>query len=265
VNGITNTTRLVVVGGIASYRALFNWTTPSMYIGTLFASPLFQLLFFVYVGRSLGVADDDFFIVGNAVLASSIAGIFGGTMAIANERRYGTLGAVLLSPRSRAAIFLGRGLPYVLNGALVSVAMLAVAALLLGWRVSTDRLPALVLTMLVGAIACTAFGLTLGSVGLRLRDIWLVTNITSALMLLLTGVNVPSTDLPGFLQGIGSVLPLTHSVAAARHITSGDGFGAASSDLLIELGIAGAYTLIAIVLLRVFETEGRRRAALDTM
>ncbi|GAA3737122.1 ABC transporter permease [Micromonospora maritima] len=264
-NGFASTARLVVVGGMTSYRALFNWTTPSMYIGTLFASPLFQLLFFVYVGRGLGVAGDEFLIVGNAVLSCSVAGIFGGTMAIANERRYGTLGTVLLSPRSRAAIFLGRGLPYVLNGALVSVTMLGAAALLLGWRTPVDRLPALVLTTLVGAIACTAFGLTLGSVGLRLRDIWLVTNITSALMLLLTGVIVPSGELPALLRGIGSVLPLTHSVAAARHITDGDGFGAAGPDLLIEVGIAVAYTLIAVVLLRVFETEARRRAVLDAM
>ncbi|MET9319925.1 hypothetical protein ABZX75_06960 [Streptomyces sp. NPDC003038] len=42
-------------------------------------------------------------------------------MAIANERRYGTLGAVLLSPRSRTLLWLGRALPYIANGVLVTV------------------------------------------------------------------------------------------------------------------------------------------------
>ncbi|MFE7709278.1 hypothetical protein ACFU6I_26540 [Streptomyces sp. NPDC057486] len=48
------TLRLVVVGGAISYRALFNWTTPPMFIGTLLVGPLLQLLFFVFIGRQLG-------------------------------------------------------------------------------------------------------------------------------------------------------------------------------------------------------------------
>src|SRR5439155_352905 len=113
--------RLVGIGGVLAYRALFNWTTPGMFVGTLLVGPLFQLLFFAYLGRQLQVADDRFYIVGNAVLAASLACVFGGTMAVANERRYGTLGHVLLSPRSRTAIFLGRALPYAGNGLLIAV------------------------------------------------------------------------------------------------------------------------------------------------
>src|SRR5687768_5698818 len=142
-DAMSRTARLVVLGGAMAYRALFNWTTPSMFVGTLLASPIFQLFFFVYVGRSLGIADDTFYIVGNAVLAVSVAGVFGGTMAIANERWFGTLDSVLLSPSGRAAIFLGRGLPYVVNGVLVSVVLFVCAAVFLGWRVSSGAAPVL--------------------------------------------------------------------------------------------------------------------------
>ncbi|MCP3820265.1 hypothetical protein NLX86_19830 [Streptomyces sp. A3M-1-3] len=92
---LSRTVRLVVIAGGISYRALFNWTTPPMFIGTLLAGPLLQLLFFVYLGRELGVADDRFYLVGNAVLAASTACVYGGTMAVANERRW--------HPRRRAA------------------------------------------------------------------------------------------------------------------------------------------------------------------
>ncbi|WP_405937518.1 hypothetical protein OG338_13165 [Streptomyces sp. NBC_00726] len=118
---IVSSVRLVVIGGALSYRALFNWTTPPMFIGTLLVGPLLQLLFFVYLGRQLGVADDRFYLLGNAVISSSTACVYGGTMAVANERRYGTLGAVLLSPRHRAPLWFGRALPYVLNGLVISV------------------------------------------------------------------------------------------------------------------------------------------------
>ncbi|MFD9539598.1 hypothetical protein [Streptomyces sp. NPDC060022] len=66
------------------------------------------------------------------MIASSTACVYGGTVAIANERRYGTLGAVLLSPRRRAPLWFGRALPYVLNGLLISIFTLTAASLLLG-------------------------------------------------------------------------------------------------------------------------------------
>ena len=34
--------RVFFVGGVISYRALFNWIRPAMYIPTMFGSPLFQ-------------------------------------------------------------------------------------------------------------------------------------------------------------------------------------------------------------------------------
>ena len=49
--------RLLFVGGLYAYRALFNWAGPAMFIGTLLVGPVFQLLFFAYLGRELGIAE----------------------------------------------------------------------------------------------------------------------------------------------------------------------------------------------------------------
>src|SRR5689334_22652309 len=258
------TARLVLVGGGVSYRALFNWTSPAMFAGTLLAGPTFQLIFFVYLGRDLRLAGDTWYVVGNAVLGCSVAGVFGGTMAIANERRYGTLAAVLLSPRARAAVFLGRGLPYVLNGLVISVFVLAVAALL-GWGIPLATVPGVLLAMVVGAAACVAFGLTLGAVGLRLRDVWLVSNISAALLLLLTGVNVARPALPAWMRAAGDALPLTHAAEAARAFAAGRAWTAALPAVAEEAAVGTAYALLAVVLMRVFEVESRRRAALDAV
>ena len=45
------TLRVFFVGGLISFRALFNWIKPSIYIPTMLGSPLFQILFFAYLGR----------------------------------------------------------------------------------------------------------------------------------------------------------------------------------------------------------------------
>lgn len=220
---IVRTLRLVVIGGALSYRALFNWTTPPMFIGTLLVGPLLQLLFFVFLGRELGVADDRFYLLGNAVVAASTACVYGGTMAIANERRYGTLGAVLLSPRHRAPLWFGRALPYVLNGLLISVFTLTAACLLLGLRVPVGSLPGLGAVFVAAAAGCSAFGLALGALGLRFRDVFLVSNVASSVLLLLTGANVPRETLPGWMRTFGDVLPLTHAAEAARQLSAGVG------------------------------------------
>jgi ABC-2 type transport system permease protein len=257
--------RLIGVGGVIAYRALFNWTTPAMFIGSLLVGPLFQLLFFAYLGRQLGVADDRFYIVGNAVLAASLSCVFGGTMAVANERRYGTLGHVLLSPRSRTAVFLGRVLPYAGNGLLIAVSTLTVGSLLLGLRIPPAALPGLLLTLAVGSLACGFFGLTLGALGLRFRDVWVVSNVSVALLLLLTGVNVPAAGLPAWMRVAGELLPTPPAPRAPRRLVAGDGLTAALPALLAELTVALGYALLAALLLKLFEAESRRHASLDTL
>ena len=46
-----STFRVFTIGGLISYRALFNWMAPAQYIPTMLAGPLFQILFFTYLGR----------------------------------------------------------------------------------------------------------------------------------------------------------------------------------------------------------------------
>ncbi|MCX5381717.1 ABC transporter permease [Streptomyces sp. NBC_00083] len=260
---LIRTGRLVVVGGTISYRALFNWTTPPMFIGTLLVGPVLQLLFFVFLGRELGVADDRFYLVGNAVLASSTACVYGGTMAVANERRYGTLGAVLLSPRRRAPLWFGRALPYVVNGLVVSAVTLAAACLVLGLSLPATALPGLALVLVAAAVACSAFGLALGALGLRFRDVFLVSNVASSALLLLTGANVPRSSLPGWMRTAGDVLPLTHAADAARLLAGGGGI--AWGTVGAECAVGAGYALLAVGLLALFERGSRRRATLDVM
>ncbi|MGW0119056.1 ABC transporter permease [Streptomyces sp. NPDC003327] len=255
--------RLVLVGGALSYRALFNWTTPPMFIGTLLVGPLLQVFFFVCLGRQLGVADDRFHLVGNAVLAASASCVYGGTMAVANERRYGTLGAVLLSPRRRVPLWAGRALPYVLNGLLISAFVLTVAALLLGLPVPAGALPGLGLVLLAAAVGCSAFGIALGALGLRFRDVFLVSNVASSGLLLLTGAAVPRATLPDWMRLTGEVLPLTHAADAARGLAAGGGLD--GRLLGAELAVAAGWALVAVALLALFERGSRRRATLDVM
>jgi ABC-2 type transport system permease protein len=261
---MTAAVRVFVVGGGISYRALFNWISPGMYVTTMLGSPLFQILFFVYLGRYAGSQDDSFFIVGNAIQIAAMAGIYGMTMGIANERQYGTLQPLLATPANRLAIFTGRALPFVANGILVSVFGFAMSWLLLDFRPADGSLPGLALAIAVTTCSCVALGMLIGSIGLRARDVFFGANLVYFLMLLVCGVNIANDDLPNWLGAIGRCLPLTHGIEAARQIAAGTPVSDVSGLLWTEAGIGLAYATAAYVLFRVFEAEGRRRASLET-
>jgi len=184
-------------------------------------------------------------------------------MAVANERWFGTLGPLLASPANRAAVFLGRAVPVLANGLLVSAFTFAAGVLLLGFRPGLGSVPALALIVLVTVTSCTCFGMLLGSIGLRAKDFFFAANLAYFLMLLFCGVNVPLDSLPGWMSAVGRCLPLTHGIAAAREVASGRSLPGVSGLVWTELGIGAAYAAAAYLLFRLLERESRRTAVLD--
>jgi ABC-2 type transport system permease protein len=257
--------RIFFVGGAIAYRALFNWISPWLYIPTMLGSPLFQILFFAYLGRFAGVEDDAFFVVGNAVQVCGMSCIYAMTMTIANERYLSTLSPLLATPANRFALFMGRALPVIANGLFVSIFGFVVGWLFLDFEPAAGSLPALGLVLVVTVCSCTALGMVLGSIGLRARDVFFAANLAYYLLLLFCGVNVPFDDMPQWMQTVGSCLPLTHGIEAARGVAAGEPLSSVTGLVWTELGIGAAYAAAAFVLFRLFEAEGRRRATLETI
>jgi len=112
---VTTWFRVFFIGGGISFRALFAWIRPWVYIPTLIVGPTSQILFFAFLGRTAHLEDDSWFVVGNAVQSASLAALFGMGFAIDGERWMQTLSAVLGTPANRSALFLGRALPVLLN------------------------------------------------------------------------------------------------------------------------------------------------------
>lgn len=257
--------RVFLIGGLISYRALFYWISPWQYIPTMLAAPLFQILFFVYLGRAAGVGSTNFFVVGNSIQICSMSGIYGMTMAISNERQFQTLSPILATPGNRLAIFLGRGLPVLISGFQTTCFGFLVSALILGFRPDPAELPWLLLAVVVTAASCTGFGMALGSIGLRVRDVFLVSNIAYFLVLLVCGVEVPLSHLPAAVRGLAQFLPLTHGIAAGRLLAAGTGGATAELDILLELLVGAAWATVAFLLFLYFERSGRRSGAFDRL
>ena len=255
--------RIFFVGGAISFRALFSWIRPSIYIPTLLLGPTTQILFFVYLGRTAHLESDSWFVVGNAVQSASLAALFGMGFAIDGERWTQTLSAVLATPANRAALFLGRALPVLVNAAITAATGFIGGALLLGFRTPWSSVPALALLLLLASFACTGLGMLVGAVGLRLRDVPILANLTMAVLLIFCGVNIPLDKLPHWMHVTAEGLPVTHAVAASRRVADGASLGSVATPLLLEVVLGIAYLFVGFVLLRLFEEQGRRHGTLD--
>jgi ABC-2 type transport system permease protein len=259
-----NALQVFFVGGLTSYRALFNWVNPWVYIPQMLGYPVFQILFFAYLGRFADVESDKFFLIGNSFIAIALTGFFGMGNAIGGERRSQTLATLLASPANRFAIFLGRAVPSIATGFVTAAFAFAICSFILGTHFAGKELAGLALAGAVASFACTSFGLCLGSLGLRGRSVSLFADMISGSMLLIAGANVPLDRLPGAIRNISSLIPLTHGLGAARILAAGGSIADARNLLLTEALVGAIYFAAGVLMLRLLEYSGRRSAALET-
>jgi ABC-2 type transport system permease protein len=255
--------RVFFVGGLISFRALFGWLNPWVYIPSMLVAPVFQILLFVYIGRSAQLQSDAFYVIGNGLQYAAIPCLFAMANTIAGERFQQTLGYILITPAQRLPLFLGRALPVAGNGFFVSLFALVVGGAIVGIHVPVSAYAPIVLVTAVCAFACTGLGLINAALGLVVRETAVLSNILFGGLLIVSGANVPVHDLPGALQAVSSVVPLTHGIEAARHLAAGESFSSVRGLIGTEALIGFVYAALGYLLLRGTETVSRRNATLE--
>jgi ABC-2 type transport system permease protein len=255
--------RVFFIGGLLAYRGLINWLSPWIFVPTLIVAPIFQILLFVFIGRSAGVESDEFYVIGNAVQYASIPCLFSMSHAISGERFQQTLAYLLVSPAGRLSLFLGRAVPVVVNAMFVAAFSLVVTGLLLRIDVPASAWPGIALAIAVSAFACTGLGLICAAIGLRVRETAVLNNVLFGLLLIFTGANVAIDELPGWMQAISNRIPLTHGIEAARQMADGASLGDVAGLLAAEFAIGVVYTIVGYQAIRFMERESRRRASLQ--
>jgi ABC-2 type transport system permease protein len=255
--------RIFFVGGLTSYRALFGFLSPWIFVPSLLIAPIFQILLFTYIGRAAALESDGFYVIGNALQYASIPCLFAMTQTISGERYQQTLGFILVSPARRLPLFLGRALPVIVNGFAVSIFALAVGTALLDVEIAAGAWPSIALVTAFCAFSCTGLGLITAGLGLVVRETAVLCNIIFGLLLIFCGANVPLDQLPGWMRSVSEVLPFTHGIEAARRLADGETLGGVSGLVATEAAIGVAYVAAGYALLRGLEVLSRRQATLE--
>ena len=255
--------RIFFYGGQMTYRALFYWLTPQIYVPSLLVAPIFQILLFAYIGRSAGLESDKFYVVGNAIQYAAIPCLFAMTQMIGGERYQNTLSAILVSPARRIPLFFGRAVPVVLNGAFVSAFSLTAGAVILGVDIPRSAVPGLAFVIVVAAFSCTGLGLINAALSLRIRENAVLSNVIFGFLLIFTGANVPLDELPNWMSTAAQALPFTHAIEAARELADGASIVSVADLIGAELVIGLMYAFVGYGLLRFMEVQSRTHASLE--
>jgi ABC-2 type transport system permease protein len=215
--------------------------------------PVVVLLFFASVDL-LPAGDGppvDFLLPGALALAIMATSLVNLGIATAYERYYGVLKRLGGSPLTRGGLLAAK------TGAVLAVEiaqvvlLLAIAIVLLDWRPGAGASPALfVVALLLGTLAFAGLGLLLAGT-LRAEATLALANGLFIGFLLLGGIVLPVSDLPGPLAALAGVLPAA-ALADAFRVA----LGSSDADPAPSLVILAVWGVAAIVLaVRTFRWE----------
>jgi ABC-2 type transport system permease protein len=211
------------------------------------------------------LSDPLYIVTGNILLMPSLNGINAVSMAVANEKRFGTLSYLLGSPAGRAPVFLGRALFPVLDGFFTAVLAMPVALLIFQLDFSKTNFWLLVGCILLISFTVSGLGFMLGSISLVNRDGWMITSTIAVGLYILVGVNFPVDLLPPFIRVISYALPMTRGIQAARLALAGAGWPAVSQLVLGEALVGVIYVLLGYTLFRLIERRSLVSGGLDNL
>ncbi len=215
--------------------------------------PVVVLLFFASVSV-LPTGDGapvDFLLPGALALAIIATSLVNLGIATAYERNYGVLKRLGGSPLTRTGLLAAKVVAILVVEVAQVVLLIVIAVVLLGWRPGPGASPALfVAAVLLGTLAFAGLGLLLAG-ALRAEATLALANGLFIGFLLLGGIVLPVSHLPGPLAGLADLLPAA-ALADAFRVA----LGSTATDLGRSLAVLTVWGVGAVALaVRTFRWE----------
>ncbi len=249
---------------VLSYKALFGWLDPKVYLFVMVLSPLSQLLFFAMLVNYVYEGEDLVGYIGsNALLLCVLNSVFGIMSVVTSDRRMGTLHLVMSSPANKASLFLSRSIAHVVNGLVTATLGLLFGIILFQLSISFKASMVLLLIWFCSIFSACGLGLIVGSFCLWSSSMHLWSNLLASLLLIISGANYPHARLPEWLQFIGQFTPLTRGVVLTKEILNEGNYSNVLPLLGEELLLGCFFFAISLFLLKYAEFLSRSQGTME--
>ena len=195
---------------------------------------IFNIVGIFFLGRAFGsslVASVEryggsyfaFAVIGVALTTFMGVGLTGTAVRIREGQMLGTLELMLLSPNRLGVILVSSSLwSHVL--ATITLLLSMIVGVALGMDLGKANVPMALLSLVLATVAFNALGFIAASVVIVIKQGSPVTVILAMASALAGGVLYPTAVLPGWLQAVGQLLPLTHALELIRRsVLMGEG------------------------------------------
>jgi ABC-2 type transport system permease protein len=226
---------------------------PEILVYVLLSPIMFVLLFAYVFGGAIdvpGISYREFLIAG--IFAQTV--VFGATATgagIADDMQKGIIDRFRSLPMSRSAVLVGRTASDIVYNVL-SVTIMALTGLLVGWRIRTSVWDAIAGFLLL-LLFSYAFSWVMAAVGLLVPSVEVINNASFMVIMPLTFISnafVPSDSLPGPLRTFAEWNPVSAVTQAARSLF-GNTNPLAPPPEVWPMQHAEAYTLIWVAVILV--------------
>lgn len=178
-------------------------------------------------------------------------------MSVTVARDRGVLKRVRGTPLPVAVFLVGRILQAVAVAVMLVVLVLAAGIALYGVELESDRVPALCVSLVVGAAAFCALGLALAGFVPNAEGAPAVVNFSVLPLLFISDIFIPTVEAPAWLNHLASIFPVAHFAEAMHAAFNPYETGAAWE--VKDLAIMAAWGVAGVaVALRYFTWEPRR-------
>ncbi len=207
----------------------------------------FGLLFpaIIYLAFSVGrTAESPSSIIPGLVAMSSLFGAGAiESLALPLERAKGTFDRLLAAPISLTTIVVGKALGGFFFGIFLSIGYMVIALLLPGAAIANPFLFAF--GVVLSALTFSALGVCISTPFRDVPQAMPPATLIRVAMVFLGGVFIPISAMPGFLQLVAYLLPITYAVDLLQQATTGQIFAQA---LVIDAAALLLFSIIFFVI-----------------
>ncbi len=250
---------------VFTYKSRFGAMDWKAYVLFTLLTPVIQMLCFTLLAKYANGGKIEHWFIGNALVLTYMSSLFGIGTQLSNERRTGTLTMIIASPASKIATFLPRTIMFTLEGVVNVLVGFAFGFICFGLNISLEQFLYLIVLCFLASFAAAGFGVVISSLALLTRDLNLLINISSMVLLGLTGANFPISRLPNFLQFLPKILPLTRSIKLSHYVIKGESILNHSNLIFSEILLGFILMLLGSLLFKFIERQAIKKGTLDLM
>ncbi len=265
----TRTGQLQQFWGLFARELIKTFRNPWVIVITL-VQPFMWLAFFGGMMSELPTAELDTFLLhappGTSYLSFLLPGVLAtgmmsigmfGSMSTIQDKRFGFMKRILITPTSKATVYLAKALGAAMRG-LVQIPVMIVAALAFGVQLHGDPLGwlAWIVGLVLLGLGFAAFFLAITASSTDWQTPGVISNFITMPLMFASGAMFPTAIYPSWMRAIADVNPVGYSAALSRDVMTFNQFTLTDLTYLGYLAIFAAAmvligTLVASRYLRV--------------